>query len=157
MAHSELLNLQTLINKDLSGNLIGMTDYEELLMVEQLQHNIESLKGSISNIEQKQNIKALEIIEQKTFAHFLLSLFGKILTFIICCFPLKNYLSIILCSRKMTEVERVRRVEAISWNYLLVSVICSSIWTSYAFKIQCIEIAIINVFCKYISNFKPYF
>ena len=125
-----------------------MTDYEEFLMVEQLQHNIESLKGSISSFEATQSLKSLETLEQKTFAHFMLSMFGKIITFVICCFPLKNYLGIVLCSKKMTEVERVRRVETISWNYLLVSVVCSSIWTSYAFKIQCIEIAIINVFCK---------
>ena len=112
-----------------------MTDYDEFLMVEQLQHNIDSLKGSISSIEASQSLKALETLEQKTIAHFILSFIGKITTFIICCFPMKNYLRVILCIRKMTEVERIRRVETLSWNYLLVSVICSSIWTSYAFKI----------------------
>jgi hypothetical protein len=80
---------------------------------------------------------------------------GKILTFVLCCMPLKTYLRVILCPGQMTEVERVRRIESMSWNCLLVSVVCSSIWTSYAFKTQSVEIALINVFRKStISNNK---
>lgn len=62
-------------------------------------------------------------------------MFGKLLTFVITCMPLTSYLKVILCPGQMTEVERVKRVEALSWNCLLVSVVCSSIWTSYAFKV----------------------
>ena len=62
-------------------------------------------------------------------------MFGKLLTFVITCMPLTSYLKVILCPGQMTEVERVKRVEALSWNCLLVSGVCSSIWTSYAFKV----------------------
>lgn len=78
----------------------------------------------------------------------IISMLGKMITFLICCIPLKRYLRVIACPGSMTEIERIRRVETISWNCLLVSVVCNSIWTSYAFKVQCIEIAIVNVFCK---------
>jgi hypothetical protein len=91
---------------------------------------------------------ALETIEQKAYTHLIMSMVGKLLTFIITCMPLTSYLRVILCPGQMTDQERVKRVEAMSWNCLLLSVVCSSIWCSYAFKVQSIEIAIINVFRK---------
>jgi len=45
----------------------------------------------------------------------------------------------------MAQSEKIRRIESLSWRCLLVSLVCNSIWTSYAFKVQSIEIAIINV------------
>jgi hypothetical protein len=52
ISHSDFLNLQSLLSNDLNGNLQNMSDYEELLMVEQLQKHIETLKGSISKFEE---------------------------------------------------------------------------------------------------------
>ena len=42
-------------------------------------------------------------------------------------------------------------VEKLSWPYLILNVICASIFTSYAFKIESVELALVNVF-SLISN-----
>lgn len=41
--------------------------------------------------------------------------------------------------------EQVERVESISYTYLLLCILCNSVWTSYAFKTQNIDLAIISV------------
>ena len=40
----------------------------------------------------------------------------------------------------------MRRIESVSFHYLLLSILSCAIWTSYAFKTQNIDLAIINVF-----------
>ena len=40
-----------------------------------------------------------------------------------------------------------------SWKYMLLNVFCASIFTSYAFKIESVELAMINIIGKYLFYF----
>jgi hypothetical protein len=49
------INLKNLIDQNFadSGDAPGLSDYQEYLLAEQLQHKIDGLKGEISNFETK--------------------------------------------------------------------------------------------------------
>lgn len=79
----------------------------------------------------------------------ILSYFGKFLLVLINLYPMPTYLGALIGYKGMTYMEQLARIESISWYYLLLNVVAYSIWTSYSFKVQCIELAIANVFCKY--------
>ena len=81
----------------------------------------------------------------------ILSYTGKILLALINFYPLPRYIGALLRLKDMTYMEQLARIESLSWYYLLLNVVSNSIWTSYAFKVQCIELAIANVFRKYYS------
>lgn len=70
-----------------------------------------------------------------------LSAAGKITTILLALTPLPTYIGV----WGKNEREQIQRVESISFNYLLLLLICNSIWTSYAFKTQNIDLAIISV------------
>jgi tryptophan-rich sensory protein len=55
--------------------------------------------------------------------------------------PLPTYISV--WGRPVHE--QIQRVESISYEYLLLNLIANSVWTSYAFKTQNIDLAIISV------------
>ena len=52
---------------------------------------------------------------------------------------------------KNNFIDKIIEVEKLSWPYLILNVICACIFTSYAFKIESVELALINVF-SLISN-----
>jgi len=71
-----------------------------------------------------------------------LSIVGKIAAILLALTPLPTYLGVWNKPRN----EQVQRVESISFMYILINILCCSIWTSYAFKTQNIDLAVINVF-----------
>jgi tryptophan-rich sensory protein len=71
-----------------------------------------------------------------------LSTSGKLSVFLLAITPLPTYIGV----WGKTKAEQVQRVESISFAYLLLNILCSSVWTSYAFKTQNIDLAIISVF-----------
>lgn len=78
----------------------------------------------------------------------ILSYTGKFLLVLINIYPLPRYVGALLRLKGMTYMEQLARVESLSWYFLLLNVVSNSIWTSYAFKLQCIELAMANVFRK---------
>jgi len=71
-----------------------------------------------------------------------LSTSGKLSVFLLAITPLPTYIGV----WGKTKAEQVQRVESISFAYLLLNILCNSVWTSYAFKTQNIDLAIISVF-----------
>ena len=65
--------------------------------------------------------------------------------------PLNTYVKVL--QKDTSKLEKIAIVEKLSWQYLLLNVICASIFSSYAFKIESIELAMVNVFCKFLSLF----
>lgn len=103
-----------------------------------------------------QEEEILQKFTENTILHHRLSSMGKVLTFLQVCWNLPGYLGVTMGlfqsqrghSHEQVQQERIRQVEKQSWTLMLLSVICYSIWTSFAFKQQCIEIAVVCVFCK---------
>jgi len=71
-----------------------------------------------------------------------LSTSGKLSVFLLAITPLPTYIGV----WGKSKAEQVQRVESISYAYLLLNILCNSVWTSYAFKTQNIDLAIISVF-----------
>lgn len=70
-----------------------------------------------------------------------LSAAGKISTILLAVTPLPTYIGVWGKSKR----EQKQRVESISFEYLMLNILCNSIWTSYAFKTQNIDLAISSV------------
>lgn len=87
-----------------------------------------------------------EVPKQNKFIDFLSSA-GKISTIMLSVTPLPTYLGAWGKSKR----EQVERVESIAFTYILLCILNNSIWTSYAFKIQNIDLAIISVIPLIIS------
>lgn len=87
-----------------------------------------------------------EVPKQNKFIDFLSSA-GKISTIMLSVTPLPTYLGTWGKSKR----EQVERVESIAFTYILLCILNNSIWTSYAFKIQNIDLAIISVIPLIIS------
>ena len=75
--------------------------------------------------------------------------FGKIGAFIVYTIPVWQYFQLVIGKR--SQIEKIMEVEKLSWPYLILNVICASIFTSYAFKIESVELALLNVY-SLISN-----
>ena len=86
------------------------------------------------------NEKVKEESERDRILDFL-SAAGKISTLLLAVTPLPTYLGV----WNKPKPEQVQRVKSISFGYLLLNILCNSIWTSYAFKTQNIDLAIICV------------
>lgn len=74
---------------------------------------------------------------------------GKIGAFIVYTIPVWQYFQLVIGKR--SQIEKIMEVEKLSWPYLILNVICASIFTSYAFKIESVELALLNVY-SLISN-----
>ena len=61
--------------------------------------------------------------------------------------PLPTYLGV----WNKPKQDQIKRVESISFNYLLVATMSNAIWTSYAFKTKNIDLAIVTVIPLIIS------
>lgn len=81
-----------------------------------------------------------EVPKQNKFIDFLSSA-GKISSILLAVTPLPTYLG----AWGKPKQEQVERVESIAFTYILLCILNNSIWTSYAFKIQNIDLAIISV------------
>lgn len=66
---------------------------------------------------------------------------GKVSVVMLAVTPLPTFFGV----WNKPKNEQIQRVESISFGYLLLCILCNSIWTSYAFKTQNIDLAIISV------------
>mmetsp|Transcript_40224 Transcript_40224/g.61389 ORF Transcript_40224/g.61389 Transcript_40224/m.61389 type:complete len:131 (+) Transcript_40224:211-603(+) len=94
--------------------------------------------------------KELDKVTAQAYFHAILSATGKALLAVVTCWPLPSFF-MAAASSKMDKRERVSRVEVCSWKCLLLALMNYSVWTSYAFKVQSVEIALISVTCLLIN------
>ena len=85
--------------------------------------------------------KEVAVPKPNKFLDFL-STSGKLSVFLLAITPLPTYIGV----WGKSKAEQIQRVESISYSYLLLNIVCNSVWTSYAFKTQNIDLAIISVF-----------
>lgn len=71
-----------------------------------------------------------------------LSTTGKLSVFMLAITPLPTFIGV----WNKPKQEQIQRVESVSYSYLLLNILCNSVWCSYAFKTQNIDLAIISVF-----------
>jgi hypothetical protein len=57
-------------------------------------------------------------------------MFGKGVSLLLAFTPLPTYLGVWGKGKK----EQLQRVESISYQYMLLNILCNAIWTSYAIK-----------------------
>ena len=91
--------------------------------------------------DKKKGKQPVEVPKSNKILDFL-SAAGKIASILLAITPVPTYLGVWNKPRQ----EQIQRVESISFHYLLVNILSCVIWTSYAFKTQNIDLAIISVF-----------
>lgn len=106
----------------------------------QLQHITEKLQENIEKKLDNAEIEKKKVPKQDKVLDFLASA-GKISQITLAVTPLPTFLGVWNKPRS----EQLQRVESISFNYLLMVIMSSAIWTSYAFKTQNIDLAIVSV------------
>ena len=87
-------------------------------------------KEIFEKVEKNKFVEEVVKIPKKNEVLDFLSAAGKIATIMLAVTPLPTYLGVWGKSKS----EQTQRVQSISFNYLLLCLLCNSIWTSYAFK-----------------------
>ena len=66
---------------------------------------------------------------------------AKVASIVLAITPLPTYLGVYGKERE----DQLKRVESINFSYLLLTILNTSIWTSYAYKTKNIDLAIISI------------